>query len=156
MLTLRFGSRLQGFYVPEPDDEFAQTLGFETWAEALERIETDLQAQLDQQVFEEQREELVEKLLAETSFEVPKSLLNRRKQTILEDLSRDLKRQDLTLEAYLSKLEDDGERAAFDERLDENALLGVRRDLVLERLMEERKTTVSDEEFSVALRRLAA
>ncbi len=107
-------------------------------------------------MFEEQREELIEKLVAETNFEVPKSLLGRRKQTILEDLSRDLKRQNLTLEAYLSKLEEDEGRAAFDEQLNENALLGVRRDLVLERLLEERKTTISDEEFSTALRRLAA
>ncbi|UCH25003.1 MAG: trigger factor [Trueperaceae bacterium] len=141
---------------PEPDDEFAQTLGFETWEETHERIKSDLQAQLDQQVFEEQREELIEKLVAETNFEVPKSLLGRRKRTILEDLSRDLKRQNLTLEAYLSKLEEDEGRAAFDEQLNENALLGVRRDLVLERLLEERKTTISDEEFSTALRRLAA
>jgi trigger factor len=140
---------------PEADDEFAKTLGFETWEETLERVRESLQAQLDQQAFEEQRDEFVEKLIAGTSFELPRSLVQRRRADLLENLADDLRRRGLTIEEYVERLEREGGRDEFERELQESAEKGVRRDLVLEQLLEQRGTRLSDAEFEASLRQLA-
>jgi trigger factor len=140
---------------PEADDEFAKTLGFDSWQETLERIRESLQAQLDQQAFEEQREEFVEKLVASASFELPRSLVQRRRADLLENLADDLRRRGLTIEKYVERLEENRGREEFERELQESAERGVRRDLVLEQLLEQRQTKLSDAEFEASLRQLA-
>jgi trigger factor len=140
---------------PQADDEFAKTLGFESWRETEERIRESLQSQLDQEAFEEQREEFVEKLMAASTFELPRSLVQRRRADLLENLADDLKRRGLTIEKYVERLEENGGREEFERELQEAAEKGVRRDLVLERLLEQRQTSLSDAEFEAALRQLA-
>lgn len=140
---------------PAADDEFAKTLGFENWQETEERIRASLQSQLDQEAFEEQRDEFVEKLMASTTFELPRSLVQQRRADLLENLTQDLKRRGLTLEKYVEQLEANNGREEFEKELQEAAEKGVRRDLVLERLLEQRGTTISDAEFEASLRQLA-
>ncbi|HEX7003476.1 MAG TPA: trigger factor [Trueperaceae bacterium] len=140
---------------PEPDDEFAKTLGFDNWQETEARIRESLQAQLDQEALEEQRDEFVDKLMAASTFELPRSLVQRRRIDLLENLTEDLKRRGLTLEKYVEQLDANDGREQFEKELQEAAEKGVRRDLVLERLLEVRGTTISDAEFEAALRQLA-
>lgn len=140
---------------PEADDEFAKTLGFETWQETETRIRESLKAQLDQEAFEEQRDEFVDKLMAATSFELPRSLVQRRRADLLENLAEDLKRRGMTIEQYVEQLSEKGGNEEFERELQEAAEKGVRRDLVLERLLEHRGTRLSDAEFEAALRELA-
>jgi trigger factor len=140
---------------PQADDDFAKTLGFETWQETEERIRESLQSQLDQEAFEEQREEFVEKLVAAGTFELPRSLVQRRRADLLENLADDLRRRGLTIEKYMERLEGNQGREEFERELQEAAEKGVRRDLVLERLLEQRQTKLSDAEFDMALRQLA-
>jgi trigger factor len=140
---------------PAADDDFAKTLGFETWQETEGRIRESLQSQLDQEAFEEQRDEFVEKLIASTSFELPKSLVQRRRADLLENLAQDLKRRGMTMEKYVERLDENGGREEFERELQEAAEKGVRRDLVLERLLEQRGTRLADAEFEAALRQLA-
>ena len=73
-----------------------------------------------------------------------------------QHLNDDLERRNLTLAGYLASLDERGERQRFDQDLEASAGNGVRRDMVLERLLEERGTELSDEEFSGAVRQLAA
>ena len=140
---------------PEVGDEFAQTLGFDSWEETEGQIRRSLQAQLDEETFEAQREEFMDKLVAESDFDVPASLVNRRKRGLLENLARDLSERGITPQNYFEELDAKGNREAFELELDETARGAVKRDLVLERLMEVRGATLSDEEFSAALRSLA-
>lgn len=140
---------------PAPDDEFAKTLGFDNWEEALGQIRASLQAQLDADAFEEQKAEFVDKLIAEAEFEVPASLLADRQQRLLANLAQDLERRGLTIQGYVADLEGRGERETFEQELREAAERGVRRDLVLERLLEVRGTELTDEEFDDAIAHLA-
>jgi len=140
---------------PEPDDEFAKTLGMETWAEAREAIAGSLRSQLERDAFDAQREELVEKLLEATDFEVPESLVQRRSRSLLRDVEEDQARRGSTLERFLQDLEAKEELEEFEGELKAEALRSVRRDLVLERLQEQRGTEVSDEEFDEAVRYMA-
>lgn len=137
---------------PEADDEFAQTLGFETWEQADTQIRDNLNAQLAQEAMNAQQEEFTEKLLLETQgATVPPSLKARRKENMLQNLARDLESRNLTLSGYLESLGEDDKRQEFDRELDESAENAVKRDLVLEKLLEQRGTTLSKEEFDAAL-----
>lgn len=137
---------------PEIDDDFAKTLGFDSWDEARQGISASLRNQLDRETFEAQREAFLDALLEATTFEIPASLLQRRQRNLLQDLAEDLGQQGMTLERYLAQLEESGNKEEFENELTEAARKGVTRDLVLERLQEVRGTEVTDEEFDEAVR----
>ena len=140
---------------PEPDDEFAQTLGFDTWDEAEAQIRKSLQAQLDQETFSEQQEEFIGKLVEESELGVPQSLVNRRKRNLLENLAQDLQGRGMNMQSYLESLEADDKRQEFEDELEEAAVGGVKRDLVLEKLLEVRGAQVTTEELDAALTYMA-
>lgn len=140
---------------PAPDDEFAKTLGLESWSEAEAKLRDSLQQQLDAETFEEQVREFTDKLVAQTELAVPESMLQRRRHGLLHDLEHELGHQGLTIASYQAQLEQQGKREEFEGELNETALMRVKRDLVLEKLLELRGTTISDEEFEASLRYLA-
>ena len=140
---------------PALDDDFAKTLGFDSWQAAQERIRKNLQVELDRESFAAQQNEFVEKYVEEAKVELPNYLVNRRKAALLEELQEDLKKNNLTLEAYFKQLEEKNEREGFDKNLQETAEKRVKRDLVLEQLLEKRGTTMSNAEFDAALSYMA-
>lgn len=141
---------------PETDDEFAKTLGLETWAQVEETIRNNIQSELDNEAFENQREEFIDKLVEETTVDLPAYLVNRRKVNLIENLAEDLKKQNgLTLDAYLESLDADGKREEFDAELTESAEKGVKRDIVLERLLEKRGTRMTNQDFESAIAYMA-
>jgi len=141
--------------LPDADDEFAKTLGFDTWEEAEAQIRRSLQVQLDQEALSAQGDEFVEKLLLESDLEIPRSLVERRKGTLLSNLAEELQERGLSMKEYLAQLDEDGKREAFEGELEEAAVNAVKRDLVLEKLLETRGTTVSNEEFEAAVAYMA-
>ena len=140
---------------PEADDAFAATLGFGGWFDVAAEIRRGLEAERERATVRAQRDELVEKLMSATELALPGSLVRRRQGHLLEDLAGDLERRGLTMEAYLERLEQRGERESFERELREAAERGVKRDLVLERLVEMRGVTVDDAELDAAIRRAA-
>ncbi|CAA9577505.1 MAG: Cell division trigger factor [uncultured Truepera sp.] len=137
---------------PEPDDEFAKTLGMETWPEVEAQLRGNLEARLAQEALSAQGDEFTEKLMIETTVTVPASLKARRKENMLQNLARELEGRSATLQGYLDSLDaEEGKREAFDRELDEAAEGAVKRDLVLERLLEVLGTKLSNEEFDAAL-----
>src|SRR5690606_32631652 len=141
---------------PAADDEFATQLGMDSWQDVEQRVRDSLTADLARTGFEERRNELVDKLIAAAEFELPAGLVRRRQQNLLENLVSDLKGQGQTLESYVARLDARNQREEFEAELLRSAERGVRRDLVLERLVEVRETKVSDEELQDAVKYLAA
>ena len=142
--------------LPSLDDDFAKTLGLNDWNEVTARVRENLEAQFEQENFDNHRQEFVEKLLELTTFEIPESLLSRRKVHLLEELAQDLSRRNLTIESYLSSLEENGTRSEFDDNLNKRVELEVRRDLVLEKVHDTLGSDIKDEDFSSVLEGLAA
>ena len=140
---------------PEADDAFAATLGFGTWAEVEAEIRRGLGVERERETFRAQRDELVEKMMGAAEVPLPGSLVRRRQGHLLEDLAGDLQRRGLTMEKYVERLEQRGERENFETELREAAERGVKRDLVLERLVEARGTVVDDVELDAAIRHAA-
>lgn len=141
---------------PEPGEDFATQLGMDSWDAVLERVRSAIADDLAREAYEARRAELIDKLTSEAQLELPPGLVRRRQQTLLENLVDDLQRQGETFQSYLSRLEARGKREEFETELLETAEKGVRRDLVLERLMEVRGTELSDAELNDALKHLAA
>lgn len=141
---------------PQPGEEFATQLGVDSWDAVLERVRAAIADDLAREAHEARRTELIDKLTADAQLELPPGLVRRRQQTLLENLVQDLQQQGETFESYLSRLEARGKREEFEKELLETAERGVRRDLVLERLMEVRGTEISNAELTEALKHLAA
>lgn len=142
--------------LPAADDEFASTLGFENWEEATAFVRKTLTEQAEAETFEAQKNEFVDKILADTPFAVPRGMLNRRQEYLLSTLQQDLLRRGVSVKEYLDRLEERGEREKFQEDLINTATEAVRRDLALERLMLDRQTVFTDEEFEEAVAEAAA
>lgn len=140
---------------PAADDEFAKTLGFERWDEVEAQLRRSMQAELEAEAFEAQRQEFIDKLVAQTAVELPASLVARRRARLLDELADELKERGETLEGYLKTLEEKGERESFERQLTEAAEKGVKRELVLEQLLKLRGSKVDDAEFEAALRYFA-
>jgi len=141
---------------PEPGEEFATQLGMDSWADVEQRVRESLAADFARSGLEARRDELINKLIAGSQFELPPGLVRRRQQSLLEGLLADLKEQGQTLESYVARLDARGQREEFEAELLKSAERGVRRDLVLERLVEVRETEVSDAELQEAVKHLAA
>lgn len=142
--------------LPEADDEFASTLGFANWEEARAYIHKTLLEQAEADAFEAQKNEFVDKLLADSPFPVPAGMLNRRQEYLLSNLQEDLGRRGITMQDYLARLDERGETEKFQQDLINSATEAVRRDLALEKLMIDRQTVFTDEEFEEALAEAAA
>jgi trigger factor len=140
---------------PAADDEFAKTLGMESWAQVEERLRNNIQADLDNQTLEAQRNEFIEKLMEEAQVDLPKYLVDRRKHMLVHDLEHELEHNKMTLDEYYKQLDEKGEREKFEAELQQSAETRVKRDLILEQLMEERGTTISNAEFESAINFMA-
>ncbi|HLV12087.1 MAG TPA: trigger factor [Trueperaceae bacterium] len=141
---------------PEAGPELATQLGMDSWDAVLERLRSSLAEDLARQTYEARRSELIDKLVDGSTLELPPGLVRRRQQTLLENLVQDLQQRGETFQSYLARLDARGQREEFERELLETAERGVKRDLVLERLMEVRGTQLTNAELTEALRFLAA
>ncbi|MPY66788.1 trigger factor [Deinococcus sp. SDU3-2] len=150
--------RVQGVQtkqLQELGDEFAKSLNFES----LERLRTDLKAELERRARQEgdaaRREEFIEHLVSGMQAEIPQALLDRRRDAMLEEIKDDLGRQGVKWGEYETFMQEQGKLDEFMGDLAKNAESRVRRDLALERLAEDLNVQVSDAEFSQTMTALA-
>jgi trigger factor len=141
--------------LPETDDAFAATLGFETWDATLAEIRSSLASQADRDAFNQQRESFVDQLMAATDMGLPQSMVARRQRALIEELKGDLEQRGTTLQRYLEELEARDARSGFDQELRETAERAVKRDLVLEAVLERVGTEIGDAEFEAGVRMMA-
>jgi len=142
--------------LPELDDDFAESLGLKTWDEVETNIRANMQNELDRKSFDAQLDEFVEKLVESSEVELPDSFVIQQKQHLLKDLENNLKQQGSTLNSFMQNLaEDEEEQKKFNDELDQQATFNVKRDLVLDAMLEARGTTMSDSEFEQSINYLA-
>ena len=139
----------------ELGEEFARSLNFES----MERLQTDLKAELTRRAQQEgeaaRREEFIEHLTSGMTTDIPKALLTRRREAMMEEIKSDLSRQGVKWSEYESFMREQDKYDEFMADLDKNAENRVRRDLALEQLGEDMKVTVSDQEFNQTMQALA-
>lgn len=141
--------------LPELDEEFAKTLEAESLEELREKVRESLKRQAEARYQEARERAFLEKLAEGLEAEIPPSMLEAEERHLLEHLAEDLARQGIPLEAYLKALEEKGEFEKFREELRQEALKRVKRSLAEERLAEELKPEVSEEEWQAYLQAVA-
>ena len=141
--------------LPKLDDEFAKTLEAESLEELREKVRQSLKRQAEARYQEARERAFLEKLAEGLEAEIPPSMLEAEERHLLEHLAEDLARQGIPLEAYLKALEEKGEFEKLREELRQEALKRVKRSLAKERLAEELKPEVSEEEWQAYLQAVA-
>jgi trigger factor len=137
--------------LPELNDEFAKELGEFTSMDAVKKqIRENMEAEKRHTAEHEAKDKLVAELVKRNEFEVPESLVERQIDLRLERGLRALASQGMKMED-MKKM--DLPRLRVGQR--EQALQDVKSSLLLERIAELEKITVSDDELNQEVEALA-
>ncbi|MGC2184524.1 MAG: trigger factor [Terriglobales bacterium] len=137
--------------LPELDDQFATQLGeFKTLDEVRQRIRESMESERKHTAEHEAKDKLVAELVKRSEFEVPEALVDRQIDVRLERGLRALAAQGMKAED-IKKM--DLNRLRVGQR--EQALQEVKASLVLDKIAEEEKIEVSDEEIDREIDALA-
>lgn len=138
--------------LPALDDEWARSLGedFDSLATLKTKMREDMEKRSVQEADHRLRADLMRKLLEGNQFEVPPSLVDHQTNRRLESIVRDMIGRGVDPRS----LEMNWEGAR--EELKVQAEADVRGSLLLERIAEEEKIDVSDEEVAAEIEALAS
>ncbi|EQC44683.1 trigger factor [Bacteriovorax sp. Seq25_V] len=130
---------------PEFNDEMAKELGFESVADFQTKTKENLTKQKERQVEEKLNQEILEKLIEENSFEVPKAMVVQQENYLKQDLSNNLKSQGFSedmLGEYFSKWASD---------LTTKAIFQVKSGLILDTLAKKYNIEATDADLDVKI-----
>ena len=137
--------------LPELDDQFATQLGeFKTLDEVRQRIREGMESERKHAAEHEAKDKLVAELVKRSEFEVPEALVDRQIDVRLERGLRALAAQGMKAED-IKKM--DLNRLRVGQR--DQALQEVKASLLLDKIAEEEKIEVSDEEIDREIEALA-
>jgi trigger factor len=137
--------------LPELNDEFAKELGeFTSLEEVRKRIREGMEAERQHEAERESKDKLVTELVKRNEFEVPEAMVERQVDLQLERGMRALVAQGMKAED-LKKMDLQRLRAGQRER----AVEEVKASLLLEKVAEEEKIEVSDDEINQEIEALA-
>lgn len=114
--------------LPELTDELAKEFGFESVSDFIVKNKERMAIQKKREVQSKLQQSILEKLIEENPFDVPKALLDDQKQSVKEELSRNLKQQgfnDQMIGLYFER---------WDNDVTQKALFQVRSGLILDKL----------------------
>ncbi|MDR3599971.1 MAG: trigger factor [Desulfosporosinus sp.] len=136
------------------DDEFAKDVSeFET----LDELKTDLRNKLLMQAEElakaNQLKAVISKAVDNASVEIPEVMVTERIKVIVDDLSRNLTQQGMTLEQYYEFTSSTEE--VMQERLRPQAVESVKTDLVLEAIAKAEGIEVTEDEVNEEIKKLS-
>jgi trigger factor len=138
--------------LPEPDDEWAKSLNeeFDSVTTLREKIREDLEKRAGQEADHRLRAELMRKLLERHQFEVPQSLIDHQTNYRMETAVRDMIGRGI--DPRTQEINWEGAREELKGQAEED----VRGSLLLERIAEEEKIEVSNEEIEAEIQAIAA
>jgi trigger factor len=136
--------------LPALDDEFAKEAGdFQNLPELKDRLRKNLEEQKEAQATQAAREKLLDLLREKHSFGIPKGLIERQVENIMARTELRFARQGVKLDTA------NLDHQKLRESLRPAAEKEVRSTLILEKVAEKEKITVSDEEMNQKLEQLA-
>lgn len=141
--------------LPELDEDFAKTLGYDSLEETRANLAEQLQEDLAARALLARKRELLEKLAENLEVEIPPSMLARERRAVLTQLSEDLAEQGSSLSLLLGQMRETGKIEEFEADLEAEAQRRVRRFLAAEKLAEQLGTTLSEEEWTNSFREQA-
>lgn len=140
--------------LPELDDDFAQDVSeFETLEEYKENIKSTIIVSKEKEAKTAMENEVVEKIIENTSIEIPEGMINAQVNQIAEDFAGRIKQQGLSVEQYFQITGMDSKK--FIEGLRPQAVKRIQSRLVLEAVAKAENIEVSDEELEKELTEMA-
>jgi trigger factor len=137
--------------LPRLDDDFAKDVGnFNTLADLKAHLRQTLEEEKQAQARQAVKEKLLAMLVEKHPFAIPKSMVERQVETLIARTELRLARQGLKLE------EASLDRQKFHDSLLPKAEKEVRGSLLLEKIAESEKLSVSDAEMEAKLEKMAA
>jgi len=136
--------------LPEIDDEFSKRFGqYETLDDLKKAITDNLNQGYAKRVEQELNEQIFEALIEKTEFEVPESMIDHELEGIIEEAERSF--------AYHNKaMEDLGlSKEILSEKYRDTAEKKVRRYLLLDKIVEQEKMTLSDQDIEDGFNEMA-
>ena len=136
--------------LPEIDDEFAKKLGpYETLAEVKKAITDNLKQGYEKRVEQELNEQIFKELIEKTEFELPESMIEYELSGIIDEVEK-------TLSYHNKSMEDEGlTRESLAEKHRETAEKKVRRHLILDKIIDQEKLILSDQELDAGFNEMA-
>ena len=136
--------------LPEIDDELAKNLGnIKTLDELKKTITDNLQQGYEKRVEQEINEQIFKDLIAKSDFEVPDTMVDYELEGIVNEAERSFASRNVSME-------DMGlTREGIAEKYRDTALKQVKRHLILSKLIEQEKLTLSDEDLENGFKEMA-
>lgn len=141
---------LKAKQVPALDDALAQSLGMESLAKLKERVKSDMERSEKQKAVNDERDAIFKALIEKNTFELPKSMVERGVEMMLENTLRAVARGGVDPRQLGIDLE--GFRAELRPKAEQE----VRGQLLLEAVANEQKLEVSEQDVETKLESLAA
>lgn len=136
--------------LPEIDDEFAKKLGTHKSLDELKKtITNNLEQGYVKRAEQELNEQIFTALIAKTDFEVPDSIINYELENIIADAEKSFTYHNTSMEQLgLTK-------ESLSEQYRDTAEQQAKRHLVLEKIIEQEKLTISDEDMEEGFKNMA-
>lgn len=135
---------------PELNDDLAKEFQFESAEDMKNKTRDNLVQQKDRGSKDKLNQDILQKLCEENKFDIPKAMIESQKQSLKEDLARNLKQQgfnDNMMEEYFDKWASD---------MDEKAAFQVQSGLILDKLANQFSVEVNESDFEAKLAEVAA
>ena len=136
-------------HLPELDDEFAKDLGYETYNQMHGVIWNNLVENERITHIEEQKGEILKQLLEKTDITIPDELVEQYVQQALQNVQKQLKAQQQTLEEVGMDLE------TLPSELRKSIIQQTKQNWIFDEIAEFESIYVSDDELELELRRAA-
>ena len=152
-LDITFHVKLNGIreeVLPEIDDDFAKDLGkYETLDQLKNAISDNLRQGYEKKTEQELNEQIFTALIAKKDFEVPDIMVEYELNGIITDIEKSFAYSNTSMEAQgLSK-------EKFSEKYRDTAIKQVKRHFILNKMIEQEKLTLSDEEITNGFKEMA-
>jgi trigger factor len=136
--------------LPEIDDDLAKNLGSFTTLEDLKKaIRENLDQGYKKRVEQELNESIFSSLISKTEFEVPEALVDFELEQIIADAERSFSYHNTSMESLgLS-------REILSEKYRDTAEKQIRRHLILDKIIEQEKLTLKDEEIEEGFKKMS-
>lgn len=142
--------------LPELNDDFAKSFGenFKNLEDLKLKVGENLKLEKEQKAREKRRAAIMEKLVAETTIDMPEAIIEGELNSMLAQMKADITRFGGTWEEYLTHSKKTEDEIKSDWRKD--AEKRAMSQLILHKIAEAEKLTATDEEIEVELVRLLA
>ena len=141
---------LKQMRLPEVNATFLNSIGFESRAELREALREILERRLKGQQRQAMRREIMDKLIAETSFDLPAELVSRQEKSTVNKLIMEMKQQGLNDNEIRAR------EAAIRANARESTLRGLKEYFILEQISEAEEITVEEPDFEEEIESIAA